>query len=112
MFSPQRTVIETRVDYGARISVLEASHPGKSNRIFAFEKLSEHNRAHLLKGFREIAFKVLREMFPFALFDCITAKLDHLKIIQVFYLIHSFVLRILVSLSKCRDAERNQYNYG
>src|SRR5919198_5947548 len=110
MLSPQRTIIETCVDYGARICVLKTSHPGKPDRIFTFEEFAEHYRAHLLKGFGKIALKILSKTLSSSLFDGVTAKLDDLKIIKVFYAIHGFVSRILISLSKRRGAECYRYN--
>src|SRR5262245_23324892 len=110
MLSPERTIIETGVDYGARISVPKTSYPGKPVRIFTFEELAEYYRANLLKGLGEIALKILGKPFPLALFNCVTAKLDDLKISQVFYAIHGFVSRILIGLSKRRSAEGDRCN--
>src|SRR5262245_16547228 len=108
MFSPQWAVIETCVDHGAGVSVLKTPHPCKPDRIFALEELPERYRAHLLKGFRKITFKIFGEVFPLALLDRIAAELDDLKILQVFYAINCLVPCILTSLSECHDADRKQ----
>jgi hypothetical protein len=110
MLSPQGTIVEACIDYGARISVLKTSHPRKPDRIFTFQKLPERYCAHLLKGVGKIALKILGKMLPFSILDDVTAKLNYLKIRWLFYAVHSFALRILIRLSKCRGADRNQYN--
>jgi hypothetical protein len=108
MFLPQGAVIEPCIDHGAGVSVLKTPHPGKPGRILALEELPERYCAHLLKGIGKIAFKIFGEVFPLAIFDQIAAKLDDLKILQVFHTIHSLVPRILTSLSECRGADRKQ----
>jgi hypothetical protein len=49
------------------------------------------HKAQLLKRFGKIALKIFGKVFPFAFLDDVTAKLDNLKIIQVFDSIHSSV---------------------
>src|SRR5262245_62160630 len=111
MFSPQWAVIETCIDHGAGVSVLKTPHPCKPYWIFALEELPERYRAHLLKGFRKITFKIFGEVFPLALPDRITTELNDLKILQVFYTIHSLAPCILANLSECRGADRKQQNH-
>src|SRR5262245_59130586 len=98
MFSPQQAVIATCIDYGAIVHIFKPSQPLEPNRVLALEELPERYCAHLLKGFGKIAFEILGEVFSFALFDCIAAKLDYLKILHMFYAIHGVVSTILTCL--------------
>jgi hypothetical protein len=91
VFFPEGTVVEPCIDYGASVSVLKPPNPCKPHRILALEKLSERYSAQLLKRFGKIALKIFGKVFPFAFLDDVTAKLDNLKIIQVFDSIHSSV---------------------
>jgi hypothetical protein len=82
MLFPDRSVIKLRVRNGSIFYGVEASNPSEARRILALEERTGCDCPELLKRFGKEAFKKLREMFAFSLFDDVAAEFNDLKVVQ------------------------------
>jgi hypothetical protein len=88
-------------------------HVGQKHPRCSTKELSDCNGSQLLKGFGEIAFKVLSETFAFTFSNSVSTKFNNLKSRQEPRTLHNTCCGDTLILSRCKTThnQENQTTY-
>jgi hypothetical protein len=88
---------------------VKSTHPHESRIVPTLQELSDCNGSQLLKGFGEIAFKVISETFAFTLSNSVSTKFNNLKSRQEPRTFHNTCCGDTLILGRCKTTH-NQEN--